>query len=161
MRLEFDSVAHGDDVYARGHPAQLLPGVVSPLAWSTVGQAFETANRFLFGDMYRLVSEAQGPQSWVVGGFGGRLFMNVSSFRTIAQRTFGSDVAAVDAEMGVVDDPGVPRVDASAADVRLRWRSTPRVAATAASANRRVRWLQRQVARERAAVEVLLADNSE
>ena len=55
--ISFDTPVDRDyPVYSRGHTSVVLPGLLSPLAWTVLGPAMEAANRIIYCKQFGLIS---------------------------------------------------------------------------------------------------------
>ncbi len=93
--ISFDTTVDTDfPVYSRAHTAVVLPGVLSPLAWTLLGPALETAHRITFCRRFGLMPWPRYKEFLFVGRFGGRLYQNVTVLEAIAVRGPGSSPVA-------------------------------------------------------------------
>ena len=85
--ISFDTPVDRDyPVYSRGHTSVVLPGLLSPLAWTVLGPAMEAANRIIYCKQFGLISLPRDREFLVVGRFGGRLYQNASVIEVVASR---------------------------------------------------------------------------
>jgi rifampicin phosphotransferase len=90
--------------YSQGNIGEVVPGCISPLAWSIVVPALEHAFRTLSARTHTL--PALGLEPIIVGTFFRRLYLNVSVFLAMADSAPGASRAEVlDELVGTADEP--------------------------------------------------------
>ncbi|MGE3288564.1 MAG: PEP-utilizing enzyme [Pseudonocardia sp.] len=151
MAVEFDTPFDARyPLYTRAHAGEAFPEVLTPLAWSLLGGGIEGGFRDSYCRHLGVFPEPDRP--WLtVGRFAGRLHVNLSVIRTVAERMPGPD--AVSEERVVFGEPvgsGPPGHVPDPDDGRWRRRGLPLSMRTTASAPR---WVRAGAAHVRAEVE--------
>lgn len=122
--ISFDTPVDSDySVYSRAHTAVVLPGVLSPLAWTLLGPALEAGHRKIFCRRFGLMSWPRDKEFLFVGRFGGRLYQNVSVIELIAAR--GPGPSPIGAELGL-ENASIPRYERRWTDRLWTLNSLPR-----------------------------------
>jgi pyruvate,water dikinase len=98
--ISFDTDVDPDyPLYSRAHAAMVLPGLISPLAWTMIGPPVESANRIVFCRWLGLMSSPADKDFMFAGRFGGRWYQNVSALQVIAAR--GPGASPIEVEVGI------------------------------------------------------------
>lgn len=150
MAVEFDTPFDPEyPLYTRAIAAEVFPEVLTPLAWSLLGECIEDGLRESFCQHLGVLPEPDRPW-FTVGRFAGRLHLNLSVARTVAQRLPGTDPAATDRDFfGASEVLGLPAYVPDPEDARWRRRALPTALHATASATR---WVRSVAARVRAEV---------
>ena len=101
--LIFDSVVHPDyPELSRMHVDAVLGDVISPLAWTLIGPAYEHSQRRLWRSLGALGGTDDRYLFAVRSG--GRLHINVSVLRALSARVVGASPKDVDEELGLTPE---------------------------------------------------------
>ncbi|MGD9531386.1 PEP-utilizing enzyme [Pseudonocardia sp.] len=148
MAVEFDTPFDAQyPLYTRANAGEVFPEVLTPLAWSLLGGSIERGFRDAYCRRLGVFPEPDRP--WLtVGRFAGRLHVNLSVVRTVADRLPGLDAAVDDRVLlGEPDGGGLPAHVRDPDDARWRRRGLSPSVRTTASATR---WARGSAARVRA-----------
>lgn len=149
MRIEFDTpFDERYPLYTRSNAGEVFPEVLTPLAWSLLGRSVEMGFRDSYCRHFGVLADP-GQDWFTIGRFAGRLHLNLSLIRTVAERLPGTSATANDRNFfGETEARGLPAHPADPEDGRWRRRGLPTTLRTMTAATRRVR---RLAARSRAA----------
>lgn len=150
MSIEFDTPFDlRYPLYTRANASEVFPEVLTPLSWSLLGASIEGGFRDSYCRHLGVIPEPDQP--WLtVGRFAGRLHLNLSLIRTVAERLPGMNAATNDRNFfGELDARGLPDHVADSDDARWQRRGLTASIRTMTSATRRV---DRMVERVRAEV---------
>ncbi len=105
------------DVWTNANLKDVLPGLVSPLSWSTIGIQLDTAIR----DQYGRVGYTWPAERHAIRRFWGRLYFNMSLLQQAGYDVFGSSPAETIEYLGGADVQGFTPPQAPSVMQRLRW----------------------------------------
>lgn len=157
--IEFDTPFDSRyPLYTRANASEVFPEVLTPLAWSLLGEGIEQGFRDSYCRHLGVFDEPEQP--WLtVGRFAGRLHLNLSVIRTIAERLPGIDADTNDRNFfGELEARGLPPHRPDPEDARWRRRGLMASMRITATATRRVRALAARVGEEVARTEAFLAE---
>ncbi len=142
-------------VYTRANAGEILPDPVTPLAWSIIGPAFEEGFRISFCDDFSLLPRPGVETPYrIVGRMSTRFHLNLTAMRLAGERLPGTSAAVIDAQyFGDAAATGLPPHQPHPDDRRFRLKAPPSMGRTLAGIGRRV-------ARDRAAIDSLIAEHA-
>lgn len=105
------------DVWTNANLKDVLPGLVSPLSWSTIGIQLDTAIRAQYGRMgYTWPTEQR-----TIRRFWGRLYFNMSLLQQAGYNVFGSSPSESIEYLGGANVQGFTPAQPPSVMQRLRW----------------------------------------
>ncbi|GAA4115554.1 hypothetical protein GCM10022215_14490 [Nocardioides fonticola] len=155
--IEFDTPFVGDDLYTRANAGEVFPELLSPLSWTLLGPALERGFMRCMADDFAAIEPLPGGYR-ACGRMAGRLHLNLSVFRTVAERAPGSSADDLDKQyFGDAVASGLPGHPKEKVPLTTTLRCTGAGLRTMASIDRRVKRETRLAAEAAAARTALLA----
>lgn len=144
--IEFDTPFIGDDLYTRANAGEVFPELLSPLSWTLLGPAIERGFMRCMAEDFAAVEPLPGGYR-ACGRMAGRLHLNLSVFRTVAERMPGSTARDLDIQyFGDAVASGLPGHPDEAVPFRTAAKCTTAALRTMATFSARVRRETQQAA---------------
>ncbi|KTR94518.1 hypothetical protein NS220_08920 [Microbacterium testaceum] len=149
--VEFDTPFLPNAIYTRANAGEVFPYVLEPLTWSFLGPQIERGFMRCMADDFAAATPIPGGYR-ACGRMAGRLHLNLSVFRTVAERAPGSTARDLDVQyFGDAVASGLPAHPTGTDTVGDKARTTTAALRTMLTVDRRIR-------REKAAAIAALDD---
>lgn len=137
--MEFDTPFLGDDIYTRANAGEVFPELLSPLSWTLLGPAIERGFMRCMAEDFAAVEPVPGGYR-ACGRMAGRLHLNLSVFRIVAERAPGSTARDLDIQyFGDAVASGLPAHPKEKVPLSTTAKCTIAALRTMATMNRRVK----------------------